>query len=204
MTLEEGLRSATRAAVDERAFWRAMTAPLPPTGEPLDLLDDLERRALCKATSGAGGYLVPTDFDVTITSLRRTGSIIGRLAREITTPHGLTVPLPTATAHGTSAWTAENAAASGPTDETFGQGSLGAFKALTSVVVSEELLDDALGAFEHYLAGELAARQVTLEETAFAVGDGSGKPLGIVHYFKRLHGCRPPQPGAPPGSSWPT
>jgi hypothetical protein len=80
--------------------------------------------------------------------------VIGSLAREIETTHRQALPLPTATAHGTSAWVAENAAISA-TDDTFGLVTLNAFKAATKTIVSDELLADALPEFDAYLAAEL-------------------------------------------------
>jgi HK97 family phage major capsid protein len=169
------------------AFWDYMTAQHVPafgsqsTLTSLDgfLLDDAELRVLSKATSAAGGYLVPSDFGDRTTTARRGRNVIGAIARELVTDDGRALPLPTTTAHGTASWTAENAAVSA-TDETFGQVSLGAFKAATKVIVSEELAADAIDDFDAYLADELGQRGALLEETAFAVGDGSGKPLGLV------------------------
>jgi HK97 family phage major capsid protein len=85
----------------------------------------------------------------------------------------------TTTAHGTSTWTAEDATYT-QSDETFGQVSIGAFKATTSLIVSEELATDATPDFEQYLADKLGQRTAQLEETAFAVGSGTGRPLGVV------------------------
>jgi HK97 family phage major capsid protein len=144
------------------------------------LFEDSELRVLSKATSAAGGYLVPQDFDQRITSARRARNVIGELGRVLETDHGRPIPLPTTTAHGTGAWTAENAAVTA-TDETFGQVSLNAFKGATKTIVSEELAQDALDNFDAYLADELGQRLALLEEGAFAVGDGAGKPLGIAH-----------------------
>jgi HK97 family phage major capsid protein len=48
------------------------------------------------------------------------------------------------------------------------------------VIVSEELARDAATDFEGYLAEEVSLRIALLEETAFGVGDGSGKPLGVT------------------------
>jgi HK97 family phage major capsid protein len=144
------------------------------------LFEDSELRVLSKASSAAGGYLVPNDFGQQITSARRARNVIGELARNLETDHGRPVPLPTATAHGTGVWTAENAAVTA-TDETFGQISLNAFKGMTKTFVSEELAEDAIDEFDQYLADELGQRLALLEEQAFAVGDGTGKPLGIAH-----------------------
>jgi HK97 family phage major capsid protein len=59
--------------------------------------------------------------------------------------------------------------------------SLNAYKAGRTVIVSEELLTDSAFALDGYLAQELGESIGVLEETAFAVGDGSGKPLGIAN-----------------------
>ena len=47
--------------------------------------------------------------------------------------------------------------------------------------MSEKLAEDALGDFDRFLADELGQRLSTLEEAAFAQGEGAGKPHGIVH-----------------------
>jgi Phage capsid family len=65
-------------------------------------------------------------------------------------------------------------------DETFGQVTVGAHKGATKVIASEELAQDADADFEGYLSDEVGLRIATLEETAFATGDGTGKPLGVV------------------------
>jgi HK97 family phage major capsid protein len=132
-----------------------------------------------KATNAAGGYLVPSDFDQMVSTAWRARNVIGELARTIETDHGRAIPLGTATAHRTGAWTAENAAVTA-TDETFGQVTLNAYKGSTKTIVSEELAEDAIDDFDAYLADELGQRLALLEEAAFAVGDGTGKPHGIT------------------------
>lgn len=185
-----GAASATRISsgfeTRDSVFWRYLTERGIVTrnefdGQPqLGTLDEKEQRVLSKATSAAGGYLVPTDFDDMVTSVRRSRAVIGNLARVIETDEGTTFQLPAATTHGVATWTAESGAYS-PSDETFSQVSVGAFKGATKVIVSEELAQDAAGDFDRFLADELGQRIAVLEETAFAAGDGSGKPLGIVH-----------------------
>jgi HK97 family phage major capsid protein len=163
------------------AFWKMLVSPqrAGALGGVTYDLEDVERRVLSKATSAAGGYLVPTSFDEQITAARRNRAVIGNVARDLVTGDGSNLLAPTTTAHGTATWSAENAAYT-QSDETFGQVTIGAFKASTSLIVSEELATDASADFEGYLADELGQRLAQLEETAFAVGDGSGKPLGVV------------------------
>jgi len=66
------------------------------------------------------------------------------------------------------------------TNPVFARVTLGAFKAAALVKVSEELLQDNVINLEAYLARTFARRLSVLEETAFASGDGSGKPTGLT------------------------
>ena len=142
-------------------------------------LDIEEQRVLSKASAGAGLNLVPTSFRNEIINILRFQGPFNQLAEEIVTDSGETLQVPSVSAHGVATWTAENAGYTA-SDETFGQISLSAFKAGRAVIVSEELLTDAAFNLEGYLAQELGTSIGVLEETAFAVGDGSGKPLGIA------------------------
>jgi HK97 family phage major capsid protein len=149
------------------------------TAKSLSELDIEEQRVLSKASAGAGANLVPTSFyDQIINILRFTGPI-QELASKITTDSGEALQIPAVSAHGVATWTAENAGYTA-SDETFGQITVNAFKAGRTVIVSEELLTDAAFGLEGYLANELGQSIGVLEETAFAVGDGTGKPLGIA------------------------
>jgi HK97 family phage major capsid protein len=155
------------------AYWHYLTA------KNLAELDIEEQRVLSKATAGAGANLVPTSFyDQIINILRFTGPI-NQLASVMTTDSGEALQIPAVSAHGVATWTAENAAYTA-SDETFGQITLNAFKAARTVIVSEELLTDAAFGLDGYLAQEFGTSIGVLEETAYAVGDGSGKPLGIA------------------------
>jgi HK97 family phage major capsid protein len=170
-----------RAFSEDAAFWKYLLTPAVPAplGGADYGLDREEHRVLSKASSAAGGYLVPTSFDDQITAARRARAVIGAVSREVVTSDGTQMLFPSTTAHGVATWTAENVAYTA-SDETFGQVTVGAFKGATKVIVSEELARDAAADFEGYLADELGLRIATLEETAFAVGDGTGKPLGIT------------------------
>lgn len=155
------------------AYWHYLTVG------NLNELDIEEHRVLSKASAGAGANLVPTSFYNQIINILRFTGPIQELANTITTDSGETLQIPSVSAHGVATWTAENAAYTA-SDETFGQVSLGAFKAGRTVIVSEELLTDAAFGLDGYLAAELGQSIGVLEETAFSVGDGSGKPLGLA------------------------
>jgi HK97 family phage major capsid protein len=143
-------------------------------------LDVVELRVLSKATGAAGANLVPTDFAREIVNIARFMGPVNQLANTMTTDSGETIQIPSVSAHGVASWIAESGAYS-PSDETFGQATLGAFKAGTKVIVSEELLVDSAFALDSYLAEEFGERIGLLEETAYVVGDGTGKPMGIAN-----------------------
>jgi HK97 family phage major capsid protein len=103
-----------------------------------------------------------------------------RVARVLYTDTGTNLLMPSTTAHGTASWTAESGAYAA-SDETVGQVSIGGYKAAAKVIVSEELAGDEGIELDQYLADELGARLGVLAETAYVVGDGTGKPLGIAH-----------------------
>ena len=143
-------------------------------------LDVEEKRVLSKATAGAGLNLVPTAFAADIINIARFMGPINELASTFVTDSGEAIQIPSVSAHGIASWIGESGAYT-PSDETFGQVTMNAFKAGTKVIVSEELLTDSSFALDSYLSQEFGERIGVLEETAFSVGDGSGKPLGIAH-----------------------
>lgn len=156
-----------------RAFYRWMTV------RDLRELSGVEQRALSKATAAAGANLVPTDFERVLIQKLRDFGVMRQLATVFTTDSGETIQIPTVTSHGTAAWTAENAAFTA-SDEAFGQASLSAYKAATIMQVSEELLQDAAFDLDAYISDEFGQRVGVLENTAYVVGDGTGKPTGIT------------------------
>ena len=56
----------------------------------------------------------------------------------------------------------------------------GAHKAATKIITSEELRTDEAIDVDAYLASEFGGRIGALAENAFTLGDGSGKPPGLV------------------------
>jgi HK97 family phage major capsid protein len=163
---------------EQRAFWQWVTAP---SGfeDPTRWLSEEEYRVLSKASSG-GGFLVPSDVEDMVTAAARLASSVAQVATDVTTPKGETIGFALAGTHGTAAWVAESGSYTA-SDETITQQNLGAFKGGTKIQVSEELMRDEAVDLDNYLARELGARIGVLQEAAFCTGDGSGKPLGLVH-----------------------
>jgi HK97 family phage major capsid protein len=155
------------------AFWRYIS-----TANHSDL-DVEEQRALNKTTASAGGYLIPTLMAQEMIRSERDMGAIATLCNELTTDSGETLNLPANTAHGVASWTAEGIGYT-PSDETFNQIGLGAYKSTAKIIVSEELLEDSSFALDSFLAREFGERLGVLQNTAFVLGDGSGKPTGLL------------------------
>jgi HK97 family phage major capsid protein len=115
-----------------------------------------------------------------VTAAARLASSVAQVATDVTTSKGETIGFALGGTHGTAAWIAESGSYT-PSDETITQQNIGAFKGGTKIVVSEELMGDEAVDLDNYLANELGARIGALQEAAFCTGDGSGKPLGLVH-----------------------
>lgn len=149
------------------------------TARSLSDLETEEYRVLSKASGAAGGFFVPTDMtDAFLRALRFQGSM-GSLANVINTASGDTLNYPVNSAHGTATWTAENATYTA-SDETLANVQFSAYKAGTTLIVSEELLEDTKFPLDQFLATEFGERISVLEETSYIVGDGIGKPQGIL------------------------
>jgi HK97 family phage major capsid protein len=120
--------------LEERAFWRWVTAPMQHDGgDARDLVPEEEYRVLSKGASG-GGFFVPDDVGEMVISAARAASTVSQLALDITTAKGETmgVPLPATAAAG--AWVAESGGYTA-VDTTITQQNMNAFKAATKIIV---------------------------------------------------------------------
>jgi HK97 family phage major capsid protein len=166
---------AAQAIQTESGGWRTLISA---EDEALLTRVTAEYRALSRITQG-GGFLVPTDVrNEIVSALRQSGPLQG-LATTILTEDGRAMNLPTDFSHGSAQWVAENAAVTA-SDETLTQVAFSAYRATSKVIASEELLQDSTVNLERFIQNELGDRIGQLEETAFMVGDGSGKPLGLA------------------------
>lgn len=164
---------AGRASAEyKRAFWNAMRTR---AGEGLD---PVVRNALQVGTDTEGGYLVPDEFERTLVEALEEENIFRRLAKVITTSSG-DRKIPVVASKGTASWVDEEGTIP-ESDDSFGQVSIGAYKLGTMIKVSEELLNDSVFSIEAYISREFARRIGNKEEESFFIGDGSGKPTGIL------------------------
>ncbi len=137
------------------------------------------RNALKIGTDSEGGFLVPDEFERTLVEALEEENIFRRLANVITTSSG-DRKIPVVASKGTASWIDEEGAIP-ESDDSFGQVSIGAYKLATMIKVSEELLNDSVFNLESYITREFARRIGNKEEEAFFIGDGTGKPTGILN-----------------------
>ena len=124
-----------------------------------------------------GGYLVPTELDEKIFSVLEENNVMRQIARVITTQSSHRIPIvaskPTAT------WTAEGDALTF-SDETFGEVTLDAYKISCGLKISRELLEDAYFDVQAHIIEQCGNALARSEEESFILGDGVGKPTGLL------------------------
>lgn len=164
----------TGRASDEyrKAFWNAMRTR---GNEGLDIN---VKNALQIGSDTEGGYLVPDEFERTLVEALEEENLFRTLANVITTASG-DRKIPVVASKGTASWIDEEGAIP-ESDDSFGQVSIGAYKLGTMIKISEELLNDSVFPLEPYISREFARRIGNKEEESFFIGDGSGKPTGIL------------------------
>ncbi len=136
----------------------------------------LVHNVLSEGVQADGGYLVPEEFERQIVMGLDEANVVRGLAKVITTSAERKIPV--AATHSTAAWTAENGAYT-PSDPSFDQKTIDAYKLTDLVKVSIELLQDSAFNLEEYIAAEFARAFGIAEEEAFCVGTGTGQPTGI-------------------------
>ncbi len=153
-----------KAAVYNRAFWEHMHTGMP-------------ENALKEGSDGAGGYLVPDEYDDKLVEGLKEHNILRSIAHTIPTTHDLRIPV--VLSKGSAQWINENTQYT-ESDASFGQTVISAHKVAISVLVSDELLEDSGIDLEAFIQKECSSAIGDAEEEAFFHGDGVGKPTGLV------------------------
>ena len=169
---DKGNDGKSGRASDEykQAFWTAMRGH----GSRAAL-----RNALQVDTDSEGGFLVPDEYEHTLIKSLEDKNILRTLCTIIHTDSGER-KIPVVASQGTGSWVEEEGDIP-ESDDSFGQITLSAHKVATMIKVSDELLRDSVFDIQSYIAGEFARRIGACEEQAFITGDGSHKPMGLLH-----------------------
>ncbi len=137
------------------------------------------RNALQIGTDSEGGYTVPDEFDRQLIVGLEDENIMRPLVHVITTGSG-EHKIPIVASHGSGSWIEEEAQIP-ESDDAFSQITLSAHKFATMIRVSRELLNDSAFDIAAYIAHEFVRRAGAAEEEAIISGDGSHKPIGLLH-----------------------
>ena len=170
-SLENGKNKISPRATNEYkdAFWKLMRNK-----------NSFEvHNALQVGTDSEGGVLAPDEFERTLIESLEEENIFRQIANIMNTSSG-DKKIPIVASKGTASWVEEEGNIP-ESDDSFGLISIGAYKLVTMLKVSEELLNDSVFNLEKYIAKEFARRIGAKEEEAFIVGDGVGKPTGILN-----------------------
>ena len=166
---DEKSRKTGRASNEyKNAFWQVMR-----NKAGLEV-----KNALQIGSDAEGGYLTPDEFEHTLVEALEEEDIFRGLANTIQTSSG-DRKIPVVATKGDASWVDEEGAIP-ESDDSFKQVTLSAYKLATMIKISEELLNDSAFDLESYVAKEFGRRIGTKEEEALFVGDGTGKPTGIL------------------------
>ena len=135
--------------------------------------------ALQVGTLSEGGYTVPDEFDRQLIEGLEDENIMRGLVHIIRTGSG-EHKIPIVASHGTGSWVEEEQQIP-ESDDAFSQVTLTAHKFATMIRISRELLNDSAFDLAAYIAHEFVRRAGAAEEQAILTGDGSHKPIGLLH-----------------------
>lgn len=143
--------------------------------------DKQKLQILSEGTAADGGYLVPEEFANIIIEDIRDINIMRQLASVMTTTTD-TVHIPGLISRPKAAWRAEKAVKNTST-ATFTENVLTPYSLASIVPLTNELVADATlgvgGSVVNWIAGIMAVSLNEAEESAFWVGNGTGKPTGV-------------------------
>ena len=135
--------------------------------------------ALQVGTLSEGGYTVPDEFDRQLIEGLEDENIMRGLVHIIRTGSG-EHKIPIVASHGIGSWVEEEQQIP-ESDDAFSQVTLTAHKFATMIRISRELLNDSAFDLAAYIAHEFVRRAGAAEEQAILTGDGSHKPIGLLH-----------------------
>lgn len=154
-----------KAEAYNTAFWETMHTGMP-------------QNALKEGSDESGGYLVPDTYDDRLVQALKQKNVLRQIATIVPTTQKLTIPVSLGGEN--ASWMPENEPYTFCEAE-FGEIEIDAYKLGSSILVSDELLEDDGVDLKKYIEEAFARRIGNAEESAFIRGDGNGKPLGIIH-----------------------
>ena len=138
----------------------------------------MPQKALRRGSAGSGNFIVPDTFEQKLVKGLTEKSLIRKLGTVMKT--NTTMRIPTIIADGEAAWIPENEPVQF-SEAVYGEIVLDAYKLAHKVIVSDEMLEDAQFDVEDYIRQLFVESVSAAEELALFIGDGNGKPTGLLH-----------------------
>ena len=164
-----GNKRGTASETYNRAFWNQLRGRT-----SYEVRDALQVGELAE-----GGYTVPDEFEQQLVEALQEENIMRGMVHVITTSSG-DRKIPLVTNYGAASWIEEEAQIP-ESDVAFNQITLGAHKLATAIRISQELLNDSAFDLAAFIVHEFQRRAGAAEEEAIISGDGSHKPIGLLH-----------------------
>ncbi|MGJ3264875.1 MAG: phage major capsid protein [Salinarimonas sp.] len=145
----------------------------------VERMDPTEAKALVRSTDSAGGFLAPDEIGSELIKLLREFSPIRSYAN-VGTMGAANIKYPRRTGSTAATWVSETGSRTG-SQPAFEQVDITAHELATFVDVSVQLLEDNAYSLESELLADLAESFAIAEGQAFILGDGIGKPMGVLN-----------------------
>lgn len=138
----------------------------------------MPQKALRRGSAGSGNFIVPDTFEQKLVKGLTDRSVLRKLCTVLKT--NTTMRIPTIIADGEATWIPENEPVQF-SEAVYGEIVLDAYKLAHKVIVSDEMLEDAQFDVEDYIRQLFVESVSAAEELALFIGDGNGKPTGLLH-----------------------
>ena len=138
----------------------------------------MPQKALRRGSAGSGNFIVPDTFEQKLVKGLTEKSVLRKLCTVLKT--NTTMRIPTIIADGEATWIPENEPVQF-SEAVYGEIVLDAYKLAHKVIVSDEMLEDAQFDVEDYIRQLFVESVSATEELALFIGDGNGKPTGLLH-----------------------
>ncbi|ODN40999.1 phage major capsid protein [Piscirickettsia litoralis] len=135
------------------------------------------KAGLVEGTEDKGGYLVPTKLQNKLIEALENEMVMRQICHVTRTE--TTTDIPMVDTYGKATWTGEGVAAVA-TDDKFKKKTIRAHRLSRVIKVSEELLADSSPNIQQHIAYSFGRSFGEAQEEAFLLGDGSGKPNGLL------------------------
>ena len=138
----------------------------------------MPQKARRRGSAGSGNFIVPDTFEQKLVKGLTEKSLIRKLSTVMKTNARMRIP--TIIADGEATWIPENEPVQF-SEAVYGEIVLDAYKLAHKVIVSDEMLEDAQFDVEDYIRQLFVESVSAAEELALFIGDGNGKPTGLLH-----------------------